>query len=236
MAGIRSTQYPGRWNVPDSNSPQGSAKNRTSPTSNDGSYLDEVWFNDMDSLHQALFIASGIAPNGTQDVGTASQIFDALVNNRWSAIGNYSIGTIVTASDGNQYYCNKTNGRDSTTSNPVGDNTDSWRQYPKKVTKTNDYLVIEHFDGLVEMSFVGDPSDSSGVSSCQFPMGITLEDLNYRPMLTEASSSASPNLVGLFGVVLDSRGQNGFNAICADTDGMAKVGETPNVYISYRKL
>ena len=79
MAGIRSTQYPGRWNVPDSNSPQGSGKKQDVTKGQTMAHIfDEVWFNDMDSLHQALFIASGITPNGTQDVGTASQIFDAL--------------------------------------------------------------------------------------------------------------------------------------------------------------
>lgn len=164
MSIIRSTQYPGRWNVPDSNSPQGSGKNRTSPTSNDGSYFDEGWFNDMDSLNQALFIASGITPNGTQDVGTASQIFDALINNRWSEIGNYSIGTIVKASDGNQYYCNKVNGRDTVVSDPTSDSLDNWRQYPfKKVTNSNGTAIM-HYNGDMECrAIVSDPSQSQRV-------------------------------------------------------------------------
>lgn len=161
MAVVRSTQYPGRWNVPDSNSPQGSGKNRTSPTASDGSYFDQVWFNDSDSLHQALFIASGIAPNGTPDIGTASQIFDALLNNRWSTIGNYSVGTIVTASDGNQYYCNQPNGRDTSTSDPTTDTLDIWRRYPYEEISDSNGFARKYWDGTLEQD--GYVTDNSGV-------------------------------------------------------------------------
>ena len=171
MSLIRSTQYPGRWNVPDSNSPQGSGKNRTSPSSNDGSYFDQVWFDDMDSLHQALFIASGITPNGTQDVGTASQIFDALLNNRWSAIGNYSVGTIITASDGKKYYCNQPSGRDTTPVDPVSDSLDNWREYPyEKVVNANG-TAFKRYNGDLEMFGSGNAySDSSPISYITLPV------------------------------------------------------------------
>lgn len=150
MSIIRSSQYPNRWNVPDANSLQGSGKNRTSPTSNDGSYFDEVWFNDMDSLHQALFIASGVSPDGTQDVGTASQIFDALINKKWSAIGNYEKGVITLGSDGNEYYCNTPNGRDLSVTNPVGDLTGAWRKYPFESVVSGGVTYEKWFDGTLK--------------------------------------------------------------------------------------
>ena len=176
MSMIRSTNYPGRWNVPDSSSPQGSGKNRTSPTSNDGSYFDEGWFNDMDSLHQALFIASGITPNGVQDAGTASQIFDALINNRWSEIGNYSVGTVVTASDGKQYYCNQSSGRDTAPVDPSSDLLDNWREYPYKEVVESSGIAIKWFDGRLDMK--GDTVPSSGSWSVTLPVNATSIDLS----------------------------------------------------------
>ena len=190
MAGIRSTQYPGRWNVPDSNSPQGSAKNRTSPTSNDGSYLDEVWFNDMDSLHQALFIASGITPNGTQDVGTASQIFDALINNRWSAIGNYSVGTIVTASNGKQYKAVQNNGRDGIVVNPtLATDRNTWVQYPyESGSNANGDFEIWHDDKVVCYASV---VISGGSATVTFPMEMPNPSKVYIAIGDQASSESS---------------------------------------------
>lgn len=169
MSIIRSTQYPGRWNVPDSNSPQGSGKNRTSPTSNDGSYFDETWFNDMDSLHQALFIASGITPNGTQDIGTASQIFDALLNNRWSTIGNYSVGTIVTASNGKQYYCKQANGRDTAVVDPssVSDR-NTWVEFPYESGINSNGTYKIHYDDSIEQW--GSSSTGNGTVIQSYPI------------------------------------------------------------------
>lgn len=79
MAIIRETQYPGLWNVPSVNNPQGNFKNETVDGAEDGSYLESVWKNDEDALRQSLLIAAGITPNGNPDEGGNSQVFQALV-------------------------------------------------------------------------------------------------------------------------------------------------------------
>ena len=162
MSIILSSQYPGRWLAPSADYPQGSGKNRTNPTSNDGSYFEKVWFDDMYSLSAAYFIASGISPNGVQDVGTASQVYDAAVNNRWNSIGNYLVGTIITASDGKQYYCNQDNGRDSSVVNPVGDATDVWREYPYKLSSDANGVAKLYWDGQCRISGRGLAYQSDG--------------------------------------------------------------------------
>lgn len=216
MSLIRSTQYPGRWNVPDSNSPQGSGKNRTSPSSNDGSYFDQVWFDDMDSLHQALFIASGITPNGTQDVGTASQIFDALLNNRWSAIGNYSVGTIVTSSSGKQYYCKQANGRDTSPVDPSGvSDRNVWVQWPYElIINSKGEAKIFHDDTVEQSGPVGviqpgssvvidyvQPISSVSYLSAQFttvtdgttPLSLIVDPAPFVNSFTVRNRSSAPN-------------------------------------------
>lgn len=79
MAIIRETQYPGLWNLPSVNSPQGNFKNETALNAEDGSYLDSVWKNDEDALIQSLLIAAGVTPNGNPDEGGNSQVYKALV-------------------------------------------------------------------------------------------------------------------------------------------------------------
>ncbi len=79
MALIRSNKYPSRWNTPSVNSPQGNFKNRTTPTSLDGSYLEKDWANDMDAIRQSLFISSGTVLDGNVDEGGNSQAYKALI-------------------------------------------------------------------------------------------------------------------------------------------------------------
>lgn len=211
MAIVRSTQYPGRWNVPDSNSPQGSGKNRTSPTSSDGSYFDEVWFNDLDSLHQALFIASGIVPNGAPDTGTASQIFDALLNNRWSAIGNYSVGTIVTASNGKQYYCNQASGRDTSPIDPTVDSLDNWREYPYESITNAQGNAKKWFNGDLEVEGVKQSSSYTAPSPVTVPVTF--------PMAFSSPPNVTPALQG----GLDSGGASACTAEANTNTGFSFV-------------
>ncbi len=70
--------YPGRFNNPSSDYPQGSFKNRTTPTAKDGSYLEEDWANDKEGFFQSLLSAAGVTANGLVDKVGASQYFDAL--------------------------------------------------------------------------------------------------------------------------------------------------------------
>jgi hypothetical protein len=88
---------------------------------------------------------------GMKVVFTDGNIYQSLIDNndgvpatdfsKWSQVsgvdgeyvtgGTYKKGEIVTATDGNQYWCNKPNDGSSPV-NPVGDSSDSWRQYPYK--------------------------------------------------------------------------------------------------------
>lgn len=71
-------RYPARFNNPTAGYPQGSFKNRTTPTAKDGSYLEKDWANDKEGFFQSLLSAAGIAANGAVDAVGASQFFDAL--------------------------------------------------------------------------------------------------------------------------------------------------------------
>ncbi|MGS1116034.1 hypothetical protein [Castellaniella sp. UC4442_H9] len=71
-------RYPGRANGKTLDYPQGSFKNRTSPTSKDGTYLEQDWANDQLAFFQAMLAAAGLTANGTVDTAQASQYFDAL--------------------------------------------------------------------------------------------------------------------------------------------------------------
>lgn len=79
MALKRNERYPGRFANPSTAHPQGAFQNRTSPTSQDGSYLEADWANDIDGFFARIINIAGITLNGTVDDGTASQLYDALV-------------------------------------------------------------------------------------------------------------------------------------------------------------
>ena len=78
MALQRDTHYPGRYSTGDAAHPQGAFKNRTTPTSQDGSYLEKDWLNDWDGFFASLLNKAGLTPNADVDAVGASQYFDAL--------------------------------------------------------------------------------------------------------------------------------------------------------------
>ena len=164
MAIRKDIEYPGRWLAATTAYPMGEAKNRTTATSKDGSYLEKKWIQDYEAFFGALLNAAGVSPNGNVDTAEASQFFDAIINKRWTEFGNYSVGTIVTASDGNQYYCNQANGRDTTPVDPVSDTLDNWRQFPfEKITNANG-TAIKHYNGDLECrAIISDPAQSQRV-------------------------------------------------------------------------
>ncbi|WP_122425171.1 hypothetical protein [Pseudomonas viridiflava] len=84
-------RYPGRFDNPSAGYPQGSFKNRTSPTAKDGSYLERDWANDKEGFFQSLLSSSGFVANGTVDKVGASQYFDSLV----SAIRSKATGRVI---------------------------------------------------------------------------------------------------------------------------------------------
>jgi len=71
-------RYPGRANGKTLSYPQGSFKNRTSPTAKDGTYLEQDWANDQLAFFQSLIKDAGMTANGLVDTVEASQYFDAL--------------------------------------------------------------------------------------------------------------------------------------------------------------
>lgn len=72
-------RYPGRYNNPSADYPQGSFKNRTSPTAKDGSYLEQDWANDKEGFFQSLLAKAVVVANGVVDKVGSSQAFDALL-------------------------------------------------------------------------------------------------------------------------------------------------------------
>lgn len=72
-------RYPGRFNNPDAAYPQGSFKNRTTPTAKDGSYLEKDWANDKEGFFQSLIASAGVVPDGLPDEVGASQYFFSLI-------------------------------------------------------------------------------------------------------------------------------------------------------------
>lgn len=72
-------RYPGRFDNPSSQYPQGAFKNRSAPGVLDGSYLEKDWANDKEGLFQSLLVAAGITPNGEVDTVGSSQYFTALL-------------------------------------------------------------------------------------------------------------------------------------------------------------
>lgn len=78
MALKLSDRYPGRFDTPTAGYPQGSFKNRTTPTAKDGSYLEKDWANDKEGFFQRLLLQAGITPNGSVDTALSSQYYAAL--------------------------------------------------------------------------------------------------------------------------------------------------------------
>lgn len=77
MALKRDQRYPGRFSTPTTAHPQGAFKDRTSPTAQDGSYMQADWANDWDGFFSSLLAAAGITANGNVDGVGASQYFSA---------------------------------------------------------------------------------------------------------------------------------------------------------------
>lgn len=71
-------RYPGRFNNPSPDYPQGSFKNRTTPTAKDGSYLEKDWANDKEGFFQSLLSSASVVANGSVDKVGGSQYFNAL--------------------------------------------------------------------------------------------------------------------------------------------------------------
>jgi hypothetical protein len=101
MALRRDITFPGRFTVADPTRPQGGFKDRTSPTSEDGSYLAAPWLSDWDGLFGSLLNAAGLVPNGLVDEAGASQLFDALQRIQYAPNKIKTSQLVVVGVDGN---------------------------------------------------------------------------------------------------------------------------------------
>ena len=96
MALKRNERYPGRFENPTTAHPQGAFKNRTSPTSQDGSYLEADWANDWSGFFGRLLTAGSITANGNVDTALDSQYYTALiaaVKNELGTAAQRNVGT-----------------------------------------------------------------------------------------------------------------------------------------------
>lgn len=96
MALKRNERYPGRYSNPTSDHPQGAFKNRTAPSAQDGSYLEQDWSNDWDGFFGRLLTLGSITPNGNVDTALDSQYYTALiaaVKNELGTAAQRNVGT-----------------------------------------------------------------------------------------------------------------------------------------------
>lgn len=78
MAVKRDSRYPGRWTAADSDFPLGGPKNRTTTTSQDGSYFNRDFIADYEAFFQRLMTEGGVVVNETVDTAPTSQFYTAL--------------------------------------------------------------------------------------------------------------------------------------------------------------
>lgn len=71
-------KYPGRFNAPSADYPQGSFKNQTAPNSEDGSYMEQDWLNDWNGFFGAAMAEAGETPSGVVDTARNSQLYKAM--------------------------------------------------------------------------------------------------------------------------------------------------------------
>lgn len=93
MTFFLNVRYPDRVNAPSDDYPRGSFKNRSSPNSDDGTYLEEDWKNDERAFPEAILKNAGVTPNGSVDTANNSQVYDALISivNKMIATGSATL-------------------------------------------------------------------------------------------------------------------------------------------------
>lgn len=85
MAVKRDSRYPGRWTPADADFPLGGPKNRTTSTSQDGSYFNRDFIADYEAFFQRLMAEGGVTANEAPDTAPTSQFFAAMQNYLFSA-------------------------------------------------------------------------------------------------------------------------------------------------------
>lgn len=103
--------------------------------------------------------------------------------NEYVSHGSYVIGDIIKGSDGKQYYCNKVNNSSSAV-DPVGDNTDTWREYPYKLIVNVNGRAFKYWDGVLFMDSIG----------AQISQNVVYGQLNIKDITLPYSSIVEPSI------------------------------------------
>jgi len=77
MAIELSTEYPTQVDT-DAAYPYGKPRNRSTPTTQDGTPFEEKWVQDLHGFLQAILVTAGTTPSGTPDSATVSQLLDSM--------------------------------------------------------------------------------------------------------------------------------------------------------------
>lgn len=132
MAIQRDSTYPGRWDTADADYPGGIPKNRTTPTSADGSYLEARLWKDTFGFMDAAIAQGDITRSGSPETAAASDVLDGIKAVTagqaltWSATRNYTHPVIVAGSDEELYVSKQNSGPDTTVQDPTTDVTDTY--------------------------------------------------------------------------------------------------------------
>lgn len=165
-------KYPGRFDPVSADYPQGKFKNRSSPTAQDGSYMESDWLNDWAGFFGAILTGAGVTPNGNVDTATSSQYFSALIQ--------YLRSTLFEASETARGVL-----RIATDSETVSGTDDSLAITPKKMKRGLSFAGSGATFGFRLPAWLGSYTFnvgssapvSGGAVTITFPIGY--QDLNY---------------------------------------------------------
>lgn len=192
-------RYPGRANPKTLNYPQGSFKNRTSPTSKDGTYLEQDWANDMLGFFQAMMKKAGISANGNVDTAQASQYLDALIQTMRSTHATeteYGSGRLATTAQAQELVADDV----LITPKKLGDAFKGVNQAASSAgyQRLPNGLLLQWINKTV---VIASPLDSKNNVSVVFP--IAFSDL-YQVIVTQGSGDSSESGEMAYGVLANS--------------------------------
>lgn len=240
MAVKRDSRYPGRWTPADADFPLGGPKNRTTSTSQDGSYFNRDFIADYEAFFQRLMAEGGVTVNETPDTAPTSQFFAAMQNYLFSASNSFiksetsepafhvSGGSLRTACDIKVSVDGKllTFAANETISTPT-------------LLVGVDYAIYATADGLIVSSNFTFPDGYNADNSRRiggFHYGnnefkdYSFYDLHFRPackdprgMVIDISGSRFWNDIYLLNSTPDALGTSAYNAQIADGSSPCKI-------------
>lgn len=240
MAVKRDSRYPGRWTPADADFPLGGPKNRTTPTSQDGSYFNRDFISDYEAFFQRLIVEGGVTVNETPDTAPTSQFFEAMQNYFFSTSNAFiksetsepafhvSGGSLRTACDIKVSVDGKllTFAANETISTPT-------------LLVGVDYAIYATADGLVVSNNFTVPDGYTAENSRRiggFHYGnnefkdYSFYDLHFRPackdprgMVIDISGSRFWNDIYLLNSTPDALGTSAYNAQIADGNSPCKI-------------